>query len=100
MSGPLTHTSAPSAACAISGHLDTRTAATEVADKLFDEFTTLGTCDLALMFGSYHHRSAFDDAVAIIRKTLNPGSLLGVTAESILGNDQELDGVAGLSVMA
>ena len=95
----------PFAACAISGHLDTRTAATEVADNLFDELSapiTAGKslCDLALVFGSFHHRSAFDDAAAIIRKTISPRVLLGVTAEAVLGLDKELEGVAGLSAIA
>ena len=95
----------PMAACAVSGHLDTRTAATEIADTLFDE---LGPpiaggehlSDLALIFGSFHHRSAFDDAAAIIRKTISPRVLLGVTAEAVIGAAQELEGVAGLSAIA
>jgi len=96
-----THVHTPFAASAISGHLDTRTAATEIADRLFDEFLPhASACDLALIFGSYHHRSAFDDAAAVVRKTLNPGAMIGVTAEAVLGNDRELEGVAGMSVMA
>jgi small ligand-binding sensory domain FIST len=97
----------PFAASAISGHLDTRTAATEVADRLFDELgapgpgsSADGLCDLALVFGSFHHRSAFEDAAAIIRKTISPRVLLGVTAEAVLGVDRELEGVAGLSAIA
>lgn len=89
----------PLAAVALSGHLDTRTAATEIADRLFDE---LGAArpDLLLLFASFHHRSAFDEAAAIIRRTISPHTLLGVTAESVLGEDRELEGIAGLSAMA
>lgn len=97
----------PFAASAISGHLDTRTAATEVADRLFDELgapgprsSADGLCDLALVFGSFHHRSAFEDAAAIIRKTISPRVLMGVTAEAVLGVDRELEGIAGLSAIA
>lgn len=99
----------PFAAAAISGHLDTRTAATEVADRLFDELgaPTPGSgatgeylCDLALVFGSFHHRSAFDDAAAIIRKTISPRVLMAVTAEAVIGVDKELEGIAGLSAIA
>jgi small ligand-binding sensory domain FIST len=94
---------APFAASAISGHLDTRTAATEVADVLFDEIGCAGdakqSCDLLLFFGSFHHRSAFDEAAAILRKTISPRAMIGVTAEAVLGNDKELEGVAGLSAI-
>lgn len=94
----------PFAASAICGHLDTRTAATEIADALFDELGTPtssgGLCDLVLLFGSFHHRSAFDDASSIIRRTLSPHVFLGVTAEAVLGAEQELDGVAGMSAIA
>ena len=91
------------AASAISGHFDTRTAATEVADLLFDELgspSARDACDLLLLFGSFHHRAAFDEAAAIIRRTIMPRSLLGVTAEAVLGSDRELEGVAGLSAIA
>jgi small ligand-binding sensory domain FIST len=90
----------PLAASALSGHLDTRTAATEVADTLFDELGANGAADLLFVFGSYHHRSAFDDAADIIRKTLSPKAFIGVTAEAVLGNDRELDGIAGMSAVA
>ena len=88
----------PVAASAISGHLDTRTAATEVAGDLYDHLG--GPCDLAFMFGSFHHAAAFSEAAAAIRQTISPRTILGVTAESVLGVDQELEGLAGLSAMA
>lgn len=93
----------PLAASALSGHLDTRTAATEIADTLFDELSSpaaTGACDLLFLFGSFHHRSAFDDAADIVRKTLSPKAFIGVTAEAVLGNDRELDGIAGMSAIA
>ncbi|MHC5023276.1 MAG: FIST signal transduction protein [Planctomycetota bacterium] len=89
--------SVPSAACGISGHLDTRTAATEVAHELHDTMT--GSCDLALMFASFHHRAAFAEAAETIRQTLAPTTMIGVTAESVLGADEELEGLAGLAVL-
>jgi small ligand-binding sensory domain FIST len=52
------------------------------------------------LFGSFHHRSAFDDAANIVRKTLSPKAFIGVTAEAVLGNDRELDGIAGMSAVA
>ncbi|HWB19196.1 MAG TPA: FIST C-terminal domain-containing protein [Phycisphaerales bacterium] len=96
------------AVSAVSGHLDTRTAATEVAAQLHDELIKIAgaeradahLCDACLIFGSFHHRTAFADACESIRTTLNPRALLGVTAEAVLGADAELEGVAGLSVIA
>jgi small ligand-binding sensory domain FIST len=90
----------PLAASALSGHLDTRTAATEIANTLFDEMSDAGPSDLLFLFGSFHHRSAFDDAADIVRKTLSPKAFIGVTAEAVLGNDRELDGIAGMSAVA
>ncbi|HRP62313.1 MAG TPA: FIST N-terminal domain-containing protein [Phycisphaerales bacterium] len=86
------------ASSVISGHLDTRTAALEVASQLQEELG--GKPDLLLLFGSYHHRAAFDDAARTVRETLAPRELLGVTAEAVLGSDEEMDGHAGLSAIA
>ncbi len=88
----------PSAVSAISGHLDTRTAATEVAGELYDHIG--GQSDLVMVFASFQHRAAFDEAAGVIRQTLSPGTMLGVTAESILGVDRELEGLTGLSAIA
>jgi len=85
-------------AAAISEHLDTRTAAIEVAallDKAMD-----GPTDLVFVFASFHHRESFEEAVADIRQTLAPKTIIGVTAESVVGCDLELEGVAGLSAIA
>ncbi len=88
----------PLAAAAISGHLDTRTAATEVAGNIFDQLG--GACDLAILFGSFHHTAAFAEAAEAIRQTIMPSTVLGVTAESVLGVDRELEGRAGMSALA
>lgn len=85
-------------ASATSAHPDTVTAATEVADTLHDRFGTQP--DLMIAFGSFQHVAAFTDAMNTIRRTLQPRCLLGTTAESILGDDVELDGVSGLTAMA
>ncbi|MHC4415378.1 MAG: FIST signal transduction protein [Planctomycetota bacterium] len=88
----------PCAASAISGHLDTRTAATEVAGDLYDHIGE--QCDLVLLFASYQHRAALPEAAEAIRQTISPRTTLGVTAESVLGVDRELEGMAGLSALA
>ena len=85
-------------AAAISGHLDTRTAATEVAGELYDQIGR--ACDLVLLFASFQHRAALLEAAEAIHQTLSPAAMLGVTAESILGVDEEREGQAGLSAIA
>jgi small ligand-binding sensory domain FIST len=90
--------SAPGAACAVNRHLDTRTAGTEIAEQLHDAMA--GRSDLVLAFASHHHRAALSEAVKTIRGTLNPTVMLATTAEAVLGAGSELEGVAGLSVMA
>jgi len=85
------------ACSATSGHLDTRTAALEVGHALHDAGG--GGCDLLLVFCSYHHTAATAEAVETLRGVLAPKHVLGCTAESVLGDDQELDGIAGLSAM-
>ena len=85
----------PFAAAAISGHLDTRTAATEVAHDLHDLIGS--SCDLVLLFASFHHRAALAEAAETVRNTLGPKKMLGVTAEAVLGVDRELEGLAGMS---
>ncbi len=85
-------------AAAISEHLDTRTAAIEVAELL--EKAIAGPTDLVFVFASFHHRESFAEAIADIRETLAPKTIVGVTAESVVGCDLELEGVAGLSAIA
>ena len=91
------------AAAALSDHIDTRTAAMEVAHELHD---ALGAergdtaCDLLLMFGSFHHIAAFAAAGETMREVLKPRSFLACTAESVLGVDREWEGRAGLTALA
>lgn len=91
-------TSTHAAAVALSDHLDTRTAAMEIAERVQADLN--GSCDLAVMFGSFHHCAAFADAASILRTTINPRVLLGCTGESVLGEDRELDGRSGLTAIA
>ena len=86
------------AACAVSGHLDTRTAGMEVAEQL--DASIGAACDLAIVFASFHHCAALPEAVETIRETIHPRALLAVTAESVLGGEEELEGVAGLTALA
>ena len=89
---------AASAASATSNHPDTRTAAMEIAHSLHDAAAV--HADVLLFFASYHHAAAFSEATATLRDVLRPEHLIGCTAESVLGDDQELDGTAGMSALA
>ncbi|MCA9296820.1 MAG: FIST C-terminal domain-containing protein [Phycisphaerales bacterium] len=89
---------APVAAAALSRHHDTRTAATELAETLYE--TVNEDCDLLMVFGSFHHRAAFPLAVETLRQTIHPSTTIGVTAESVLGGDVECEGTAGISALA
>lgn len=85
-------------AAAISEHLDTRTAALEVAQLL--EESMPGPSDLVLVFASFHHRSALPEAMASLRDTLAPRHIAATTAESVLACDLELEGVAGFAAIS
>ena len=85
------------AVCAVSGHFDTRTAATEVAHTLYDHLGE--SCDMIALFASYHHRAAMREAAEIVRNTIGAGVLLGTTAESVLGGEREMEGLAGMSAL-
>jgi len=85
-------------AAAISEHLDTRTAAIEVALML--EQAMADPIDVVFVFASFHHREALELAIADIRRTLAPSTIIGMTTESVVGCDLELEGVAGLSALA
>lgn len=87
------------AASASSEHHDTRTAADEIAGALHD---ALGgrPPDLVIVMASFHHVAALPEACGDIRRTLVPGHLLAATAESVLGDARELEGIAGMSALA
>lgn len=85
-------------AAAISEHLDSRTASIEVAQLLAEAMT--GPTDLVFVFASFHHRETLPQAVADIGQALSPKVIIGLTTESVVGCDLELEGVAGLSALA
>ncbi len=86
------------AAVAVSGHFDTRTAATEVAHRLSEAMT--GGFDAIFLFGSFHHTRALPGAAEILQRAINPTTIVGCSAESVLGGEKEMEGVAGLAALA
>ena len=56
--------------------------------------------DLAFLFVSAHHRQNIEKMAASLRKILQPGILLGCTAEGVIGTGQEVEGQPAASLWA
>jgi small ligand-binding sensory domain FIST len=56
--------------------------------------------DLALLFVTAPHAGAMEDVAAAVRSTLGPGTLLGCTAESVVGGAREVEGRPGVALWA
>jgi len=91
-------TKPPSAVTALSQRTDTRSAAREVAEML--RATIQVRPDLLVMFGSFHHRALFSDALETLRSELHPAHVLACTAESVIAGGREIERSAGLSAIA
>jgi small ligand-binding sensory domain FIST len=57
-----------------------------------------GLADLAVVFFSSHHVRHAADIAATIGQRLNPGAVFGCVAESVIGNDREVEGRPALSL--
>jgi small ligand-binding sensory domain FIST len=88
-----------SGASAMSDHLDSRTAATEVAHMLRDRLAG-GAADALVIFASYHHRAGLSPAADIIASAIGSSAALGATAESVICDGVEREGRAGLCALA
>ena len=76
-------------AAALSEHPVTAMAVGEVVGQVLE---SLGDPpDLALLFVTPPHAGALEDAAAAVRATLRPGTLLGCTAESVVGGTREVE---------
>lgn len=102
-------TDAPSATCALSERLDTRAAAAEVAELLREGLRAGPAAgrdarplrpDALFVFGSFHHRARFSDAIDLLRGELHPAHVLGTTVESAIGGAREVERSAGFSALA
>lgn len=83
-------------AAALSTAADATRAADEVCTKTRAEFPD--TPDLAVVFLSPHHAEAAEVIAAAVHSRLAPRCLLGCTGESVVGNDQEIEDAAALSL--
>ena len=76
--------------------------ATDAADAVVEQITAnlSETIDLALVFISPHHVDQIEAIQSRLSKGLKPRVLLGMTAEGVIGIENELENHAGLSVLA
>lgn len=91
---PEQHATQQLAAVAASGHFDTRTAAHEVAHHLAEQM--MQGFDVVFLFGSFHHNRALAGAAEILQSAIQPNTIIGCSAESVLGGEKEMEGIAGL----
>ncbi|MFM7051881.1 MAG: FIST N-terminal domain-containing protein [Planctomycetota bacterium] len=91
-------TANPLARSAGSDATDTRVAARDVARTLAAALPVRP--DLLLVFGSFHHRAMFSDALDTLRSELHPAHLLASTNETVIFDDHEAERTAGLSALA
>ena len=85
-------------AAALSEHPLATHATGEVVGSLLEQIGPAP--DLAMVFVTGAHLGALEDIAATIRVTLAPGTLLGVTAISVLGGAREVEEHAAISVWA
>src|SRR5687768_6913271 len=98
-------------AAALSGHAQSVSAADQACERILaalDEnprraapgLPRLAPVDAAFLFISAQHAPAAQAIASIVRKRLGPRALIGLTAESIIANDTELENAAGVSILA
>jgi len=88
----------PSAHTALSECPETRQAARAVAAELASQSKVRP--DLLVVFGSFHHRALFSDALDLLRSELHPAHLLACTAEGVIAGTREIEGHAGFCAIA
>ena len=85
-------------ATAFSDVPQTAAAVADVVDQLIA--SELGAVDLLLVCMTAHHAAEADRVRTKLRNTLNPGTLLGTTAEGVITDRHEQEREPGLAVMA
>jgi len=86
------------AACHVSNLHDTDAAIQDVVTNVAARMG--GRTDLALVFVSGHHVRRIDLITSSIYDLIAPGTLIGCTGVSVVGNEHELEGQPGIVVLA
>jgi small ligand-binding sensory domain FIST len=85
-------------AAALSEHPDAAVAVGEVAGRVLEQ---LGTGpDLALLFVTAAHEAATDDIVDVVTTVLEPHTLVGAVAASVVGTEREVEDRPGITLWA
>lgn len=91
---------------ALSANIEATLAAEQVCEHIQSEQSDLaipamqpGQIDLALVFIGGDHATQASRICETIHEQLSPGALLGVTAQSVIGNDVELENAPGVSLL-
>jgi small ligand-binding sensory domain FIST len=88
----------PRYSAAISEHPEPATAIGDAIGQVIDEVGV--EPDLAAIFVTAHFRDQLADMAAAVQTVLRPGTLIGVTAESIVGGAREVEERPGVSLWA
>ncbi|HSO27718.1 MAG TPA: FIST N-terminal domain-containing protein, partial [Anaerolineales bacterium] len=86
-------------ASALSLECDAQAAAADISRQIHAVLGD-GAPDLALVFLSNYYVQSARPLIQTLAATLNPGCLLGCTAEAVIGAGQELEDEAGVTVIA
>jgi small ligand-binding sensory domain FIST len=86
-------------AAGLSGLDDSDACALQVCEQCVRQLGQ-NSADLALLSFSGVHVDAAEQIARLVRERLSPGCLIGVSAESVLGGETELERVSGISLLA
>src|ERR671935_923814 len=78
--------------------LSTRPEAERAVEEVCGHASLGDAPDLAVVFFSAHHRGRARELARSLHGRLKPRCLLGCVAESVIGNDQEVEGGPALSL--
>ncbi|HVZ94479.1 MAG TPA: FIST N-terminal domain-containing protein [Phycisphaerales bacterium] len=87
------------AASSLSKHVDAVMAAEQVCEEV-GSGVVAGSVDLAMFFVSGRHVDHVGPIAEVIARTLNPGTLLGVSAEAVVGGQIEAEEASAISLFA
>jgi small ligand-binding sensory domain FIST len=83
----------------VSTNVDAGLAAEQVCEQAAASVKR-GEVDLALVFASARHGQDLEEIAAIVRAALEPGTFLGVSAEGVVGGEQEFERQPAVSLFA
>lgn len=91
---------------ALSANIDAMLAAEQVCEHILTDHGDANEpgmrpkdVDLALVFVGGDHATQASRIYELVQEQLSPGAMLGVTAQSVIGDDVELENVPGVSVL-